>query len=159
MTLYEIDSAILALADENGEITDFDALDALMMDRERKIENVVCWVKDLNAEAAAIRAEELALAKRRQTAENKEEHLRAYLERALDGAEFSTAKCRVGYRASKQTVLDDQEKLLRWLRRNKKTDAYEVKTVISRSAVGDMIKQGISVPGAHVEEKRNMQIK
>jgi hypothetical protein len=55
MTLYEIDDAILACVDpETGEIINPEALTALQMEREKKLENVALWVKDLKAEAEAI---------------------------------------------------------------------------------------------------------
>jgi ssDNA-binding Zn-finger/Zn-ribbon topoisomerase 1 len=72
MNLYEIAAAITALVDpETGELLDFDAFDALNLERERKIENIGCWIKDLSAEAAAIKAEEDALKKRREALESK----------------------------------------------------------------------------------------
>ena len=46
--LYEIDAEILASVDqETGEILDIEKLDALQMERERKLEGVALWVKDL----------------------------------------------------------------------------------------------------------------
>ena len=48
MKLYEIDEAILNCIDtETGEIIDADQLDKLTMERDTKIENVACWIKDL----------------------------------------------------------------------------------------------------------------
>ena len=55
MTLYEIDKDIQVLINEDGEIEDIERFDALAMERNKKIENVGCWVKNLDAEAAAIR--------------------------------------------------------------------------------------------------------
>jgi hypothetical protein len=159
MTLYEIDAAILALANEDGEITDYEALDALTMERDRKLENVACWIKDLTAEAKAIREEEKALAERRQKAENKAERLKEYLDHALQGQKFSTARCAVNYRTSTSTVCDDEEKLLKWLRRNKYKDCYTTTTSLVRSGIGALIKQGVAVPGAHLEEKKNLNVK
>lgn len=50
MTLYEINEAIMACVDvETGEIIDLDRLNALEMERDRKISNVACWIKDLKA--------------------------------------------------------------------------------------------------------------
>ena len=56
--LYDIDQEILAcIDDETGEILDVEKLDALQMERERKLEGVALWVKDLKAEAAAVKEE------------------------------------------------------------------------------------------------------
>ena len=52
MKLYEIDEAILNCIDlETGEIIDTEQLDKLTMEREAKLENVACWIKELKAEA------------------------------------------------------------------------------------------------------------
>ena len=77
MTLYEIDKEIQALITEDGEIEDIERFDALAMERDKKIENIGCWVKNLDAEAASIREEEKALAERRHRLESKAERLRA----------------------------------------------------------------------------------
>ena len=66
MTLYEINAEIASLVDEEtGELLDYDRFADLQMERDAKIENMALWVKDLDAEAAAIKAEETALAERR----------------------------------------------------------------------------------------------
>ena len=56
MNLYDIDNAILSCVDmETGEIIDAEKLDELKMEKERKIRNIACWVKELNAEAEALK--------------------------------------------------------------------------------------------------------
>ena len=65
MTIYEIDQAIMNCVDaETGEIIDTERLDKLQMERDAKLENVACWIKDLKAEAEALKAEKQALADR-----------------------------------------------------------------------------------------------
>ena len=82
MNLYDIDRQIQELIEncvdpETGELTiDTAALDALQMEREAKIENLACYVKNLTADAKKIKAEEEALAQRRKAAENKAERLK-----------------------------------------------------------------------------------
>lgn len=158
MTIYEIDAAITALADENGEISDYDALDQLQMERDRKIENVACWVKDLKAEAKAIREEELALAARRQSAEKKAERLTGYLNHVLQGERFVSARCKVAYRTSMATVVDDEQSALEWLQDHSCGECYTTKTSLIRSAVGDLLKQNIAVPGVRLERRQNINI-
>lgn len=59
MNLYEIDAAIMACIDEEtGEITDPAKLDELDMTRDQKIENIALYIKDLRAEASAIKVDE-----------------------------------------------------------------------------------------------------
>ena len=94
MTIYEINEGILNCIDpETGEIIDIDKLNELELERDAKIENVACWIKELKAEAEAIKAEKLALAERQRVAENKAESLKKWLAYALQGEKFKTAKC------------------------------------------------------------------
>ena len=52
MNIYEIDRAITDLFDaETGEIIDFDALAALQMERDQKIENVALWLQKPSRDA------------------------------------------------------------------------------------------------------------
>ena len=53
-TLYEIDESIKALIDEEtGEIADFEAFEALNLERDAKLENIALYIKDLKADAEA----------------------------------------------------------------------------------------------------------
>ena len=101
MTLYDIDAQIAALEDaaeddmlideETGELISVaQALDALRMERDEKIENVACWVKNLCAEADAIRDEEDRLVKRRKAAETKAANLKAWLLAAMTREDGTT---------------------------------------------------------------------
>ena len=61
-SLYEINQAIIDCMVENtdmetGEILDVQQLDALQMQLEDKLEGIGCWIKNLEAEAAAYKAE------------------------------------------------------------------------------------------------------
>ena len=77
MTIYDIEAEIMDCIDqETGEIIDIDRLNALEMERDKKISNVACWIKDLKAEAEAIKAEKQTLDKRQKAAENKAESLK-----------------------------------------------------------------------------------
>ena len=155
MTLYEIDRSIEELIDpETGEIADYEAFEQLQMDRAAKIENVALWVKDLDAEAKAIREEEKALSERRKSAENKAEKLREYLRLALNGEKFQTAKVAVGYRKSTGVFIDDEVAFLR-----DHPEYARIKTEIDKAAVKDELKKGTEVSGAVLEERINMQIR
>ena len=155
MTLYEIDSQITALIDpESGEIADYEAFERLQMDRQAKIENVALWVKDLDAEAKAIREEEKALAERRRVAENKADRLREYLRLALNGEKFSTPKVAVSYRKSIGVMIDDEEAFLA-----EHPEYARVKTEIDKASLKDALKSGAEVVGAALEERVSMQIK
>lgn len=164
MTLYEIDHAIAeafekAIDPETGEIMDAEAweqLEALQMDRETKVENVALWVKDLNAEAAAIKAEEEALKKRRQSTENKADSLKRYLSWALAGDKFKTARVAISYRRSETVELaegfDPAQLPLEYQR-------VKVSVDPDKTRLKEALKEGKEIPGVELVEKTNIQIK
>lgn len=169
MTLYDIDAQIAALEDaaeddmlideETGELISVSqALDALRMEREAKLENVACWVKNLSAEADAIREEENRLVKRRKSAETKAANLKAWLLAAMTREDGTTDKLKTGRvaisvkRNPPSTVVDDA--LL--------PSTYKV-AKITYQANKELIKRellaGGEVPGAHLEYGRSVVIK
>lgn len=106
MTLYEIDAAIMGCIDEEtGEVIDPAKLDELQLEREQKIEGVALWIKNLTAEAKAIKEEKQALADRQRAAEKKVESLKEWLTGALVGQKFTTAKCAVNFRRTKSVEI------------------------------------------------------
>ena len=169
MTLYDIDAQIAALDgaaeddmlidEETGELVSVSqALDALRMEREAKLENVACWVKNLSAEADAIREEENRLIKRRKAAETKAANLKAWLLAAMTREDGTTDKLKTGRvmvsvkKNPPSTVVDDA--LL--------PSSYKV-AKITYQANKDLIKRellaGGEVPGAHLEYGRSVIIK
>jgi len=161
--LYEIDADLEALLNqvdpETGEaLFDPEALDALLMEKQDKIEGVCLAVKNLTAEAAAIKAEEDALKKRREALESKANGYRGWLERTLAGEKFETARCAVGYRKSEQTEITDAEKFWKWAKRHKEfvrqKDPEADKTKIKAA-----IKAGEKIPGAEIIQKLTMNLK
>lgn len=153
MKLYEIDEAILNCIDlETGEIIDTEQLDKLTMEREAKLENVACWIKELKAEAEALKAEKMAFAKRQQVAENKMESLKKYLAYALDGQAFKTTRASVTFRKSQAVEIADIYKLDENYLRYKEPEA-------DKTAIKEAIKQGKTVAGATLVENTSVIIK
>jgi outer membrane murein-binding lipoprotein Lpp len=153
MNLYEIDQAILSLVDaETGEILDYEAFAELQMERDQKIENVALWIKNLVAEAAALKAEKDSFAEREKAAKNKAESLKKYLDTILQGQPLKTTKFNVTYRKSEATVIDDISKI----------PAEYLKPIdpeADKTAIKNAIKAGAEIAGAHIEEKMNISIK
>ena len=156
MTLYEIDQAIVSLITEDGEIADFEAFEALQVERTQKIENIGCWAKNLNAEAKAIRDEEKALAERRASIENKSERLKNYLSYILKGEKYNSPRLNVTYRKSEAVELDVSDEVFMEVMAG--TDYVKLTPSINRKAITDALKAGETLP-AHIAERQNMQIK
>lgn len=153
MTIYEINQAIMECVDlETGEIIDTEQLDKLTMEREVKLENVACWIKELKAEAEALKAEKMAFAKRQQVAENKMESLKKYLAYALDGQAFKTVRASVTFRKSQAVEIADIYKLDENYLRYKEPEA-------DKTAIKEALKAGQTVAGATLVENTSVIIK
>ena len=161
MTIYEIDARMAGLIDpETGELLDYEAFASLQMEREAKIENMALWYKDLTAEAKAIREEEKALAERRKSAENKAERLKGYLDEALAGESYKSAKVAVSYRRSKAVELADESAVIGELESSGRGDCiYYTAPRVNKVALARLLKDGGAVPGAELVERNNIQVR
>jgi len=159
MKLYEINEAIESLIDhETGEILDFAQFEALQLERDQKIEGIALWIKNLRADAAALKVEREALAERETAVKNKAERLADYLARMLDGGKFETARCAISYRASHPLMLDEAVFMAYAL----KDDADLLRIADpapNKTAITAAIKAGKKIPGAWLVDKQNIQIK
>ena len=158
MKLYEIDNAILDCIDlETGEVIDTERLDALNMERDAKIENVACWIKELKAEAEAIKEEKQRLADRQRVAENKAESLKKWLAYALGGQKFSTARCAVSFRNT-ESVEVTEEGLEVLMKEHDELLTYKAPEP-NKKAIKDAIKDGLSVAGVQLVQNVSTIIK
>ena len=152
--LYEIDQAILECLDlETGEVIDPERLESLHMERSQKIENVVLWIKNLESDAIAFKAEKDAFAKREKAATNKAEQLKKYLTKALDGQKFSTDRCAVSFRRSEQVMILDEKMIPLEMMVPKMTFSPD------KAAIKELLKDGKEVCGCCLVENLNPQIK
>ena len=157
MTLFDINKAILEfdyeIDEETGEILNAEALDALQLARDEKIEGVGLWIKNLQAEAEAVKKEKDAMADRQRRLEKKAESLKNYLAYALQGERFSTPRIAISWRKSESVLIPDEALL----------DARFVNITMikkpDKKLIKDTLKAGREVPGAELITKQNLQIK
>ena len=142
---------------ETGEVIDTERLDALQIERDAKIENVACWIKDLQAEAEAIKTEKQALAKRQRVAENKAESLKKWLAYALDGQKFSTAKCAVSFRKTEKVEISGVG-MIRLMKEHDELLTYKDPEP-NKTAIKQALKDGLSVEGVHLVQNTSTIIK
>ena len=158
MTIYEIDQAIMRCVDlETGEIIDTEKLDKLQMEKEKKLENVACWIKDLKAEAEALKNEKLALAERQRVAENKAESLKKWLAYALQGEKFKTTKCAISFRESEAVEVTD-EGLNNLMKEHDELLTYKAPEP-NKTAIKQALKDGLSVEGVQLVQNTSTIIK
>lgn len=154
MKIHEINKELENCIDyETGEV-DYERLKSLQMEKGAKLENIALWIKNLIAEKDAIKNEMKALAERAEAKEKKAEQLKAFLNYALEGQKFETAKVAISYRKSVSVNLVNEEAI---------TDNRFIRIVENRSidkiALKEALKSGEKVEGAELVEKQNIQIK
>lgn len=153
MNLYEIDAAILGCVDvETGEIFDIDKLEELELARDVKVENICLWIKNLKAEAEALKAEKEVFAQRQKAAENKMESLKRYISGYLEGTAFESAKVKVSFRKSEAVEIMEGAVIPDEYLRFKEPE-------INKTALKTALKSGVSIAGVHIIENQNIQIK
>lgn len=158
MTIYEINEEILNCIDlETGEIIDIDRLNELELERDAKIENVACWIKELKVEAEALKAEKQTLAERQKVAENKAESLKKWLAYALDGQKFKTSKCSISYRKS-ESVEVTEEGLNNLIKEHDELLTYKAPEP-NKTAIKQALKDGLSVQGVQLVQNTSTIIK
>lgn len=166
-TLYELDKELqeVLLYGFNENCIDLETgaidqekvgayLESLQVERKTKIENIALMIKNLESDAAEIKAEEKALKSRREAKENKADSLREYIKSSmllLEEKKFETARVAMSFRTSKTVVVDDMATL---------GEKYiKVEYSPDKTAIKKAIESGETVCGAHIQENHNLQIK
>lgn len=153
MTLYEIDAAMQECVDpETGEV-DADRIEALAMERDKKIENIALWIINIKADIETAKAEIERLTALKRTAENKAESLKNLLQYTLNGEKFKTGRCSISYRKSTSVVIDDEDAL--------PMDFKKVSYTPDKKMLKAFIEEhdNITIPGAHLQENTSVIIK
>ena len=171
MKLYEVNLAIMQVIDEfvdveTGEIIgDIEEmqrrLNMLEMEKDRILEYLAKLVLNLRAEQGAIKAEVKRLAERGKKLEAKEERILAIIDRECAGEKRDLGIAEVGYRKSTSTEVDNAEQAINWLETHGYDDClkYTEPSVVKSKVKALISKQGIEIPGVHLEEKNNMSLK
>ena len=163
-SLYEITKEYLdALnrieVDENGEITNYEEIGKKEGEFDAKAEAIALYIKNLSANALAIKNEEANLSERRKSIEKKAEYLKEYLSRLMLVAGkplIETAKCKLSFRKSMSLNITNEE----WFM-EKYPDLLKIETKksIPKKEIAELIKSGHEFVGVELVENQNLQIK
>lgn len=169
MRLWEICSEIEALENaaqdemyihpETGELMTFEAaVDALNMERAKKIENIALMAENYTVEARALGDKIKSLTERKRAAEAAASRCKGYLMAALvreDGTadKFKTENVSVMVRKNPPSVVCDEEILPAQYKTVKTTEAP------NKTLLYELLKSGEIIPGAHLETSRSVMIK
>lgn len=168
MKLYEINDGIAVLREfgadpETGEILDLpeedieEMIEVLQLDRTEKIENIACLCKELKKEAEALAETKKEIAARYDAEINARkrriESLKNYLMGNLEeGEKVKTMRASIFWKIDSSVVIDDIYRV--------PVEYYKiVEPEASKTAIKDAIKDGLTVPGAHIESKASIQIR
>lgn len=166
MNLYEISSNYLQalenvfVDEETGEVKGWVELEAMEGDFANKAEAVALYIKNLGAEAEAIKNEEKALADRRKRAEKKADNLKIYLAENMQnvGSErLSTPKVALSFR--KSTVVEIDDRFRDWALENGEQFLKYKDPEVDKAAVKKAIQNGVEIKFAVLVDKQNLQIK
>lgn len=164
MTLYEIDQELRQLLEavqideETGEILDgFDPekVEELNILRDKKLEGVALFVKELSYEEEALKAEAKKLTERAKSKHNKAQSLVNYLSMSLlnnNQTKYETNKVALSFRKSEAVETD--ETLV-----PKKYFKKKIELALDKAGIKKLLKAGKKIRGCLLIEKQNLQIK
>jgi hypothetical protein len=153
----DYEAAFLALVDADipPEALN-DTLEALEGELTVKAANVAAFALNLEAEAEKIKAVEQRIAARRKIYENKAARIRSYLKENMERAGIKKIEALDGsftatLTAPRASVVVDDESAL---------PLQYTKTTVSadKTAIGDALKAGTDVPGAHLEYNTGLRL-
>lgn len=162
-----------AFDESTGEIIDEELytesqkqLDNLEIAQNDKIENIACYIKNLNSDVFALENEIKTLSQRKKVKENQLKRIKEYLANflKLKGIKkIETPKAVVSFRKSEQLEITDEEEAMEWcrlrgfLKEKPEIDKTEVKKYIKNLIeIGD---EDLCPSDIKIVEKQNLQIK
>jgi len=161
MNLFEINDAItrcVKLADgdyvdtETGEIIDTAAIEQLEMDRDKKIRNIACWIRNLEADEKALADQIKTFTARKNAAKNKRESLKSYLANFLNGAKWQNSEVAISWRKSESVEVEEGAAIPEKYLRYKEPE-------INKAQLKADLKAGTVVYGCQLVTKNNIQVK
>lgn len=144
--------------EETGEFDTalLERLNAIQESFEVKAQNVALVCLELKDRKEAIKREIERLQSLLKRAEKSEDWLRGYLSETMNSTGYDAiegAFARISFRNSEETVIDDFNELPKEFITEKITYGSD------KAAIKAAIKSGKTVSGAHIEKKKNLQIK
>ena len=164
MNLFEINDAItrcVKLADgdyvdtETGEIIDTAALDELVMERDTKIRNIACWIRNLDADEKALADQIKVFTARKDSVKNKRESLKSYLAAFLNGKKWENNEVKISWRKSEALEVDEGKNIYDFPEEYLRYKLPE----LNKAQMKADIKAGKRVDGVRLVARENIQIK
>lgn len=164
ITLYQLADeyveALRAMAEmELDEQAVADTLEGLSGELQVKATNVAMFVRNLEATAEAIKVAEQQMAARRKAIENRAQRIRDYLQSQMEKTGISKIECpyfKLAIRDNPPSVVVDSLDAIpdEYMRQPETPPPAPDKKMI-----GDAIKDGVAIPGVHLEKSKRLEIK
>lgn len=154
---YRADLAKLAELDLPEEVI-ADTLESLGGELQTKAANVALFARSLEADAAAVKQWAKDAADRAKALEARAERLKDYLANCLESCGIERVEhpgVTLSWRKSSAVVIDGEDLLPAEFMRRKPAPDPEP----DKAAIAAAIKDGKEVPGAHIEQRKSLQVK
>lgn len=167
MNLYQIDENIKQIMElgESEELSQeelFEALGTLETMTKDKIDNIASYIKNLNAEAKALKEEEKNLSERRKAKEKKVDSLTKYIKEylTLKGIkEMETTRNVVSIaKTPGKTTISDFESFIDWAKTNSK-ELLNVEYKPNLTKIKEGLKNKDIIPFVKIESGTRLSIK
>lgn len=141
----------------------FDTLDGMEQALVEKAENVAVYIKNTEAEAKVLKAEEDKLKARRQSKEAAAKRMREYLMRCMDQANISKIdepKAAISIRNNAESVeISDSGEFIKWAESGHDDYLRYKDPEVNKPAVKAALKAGENIPFAALARSRSLTIK
>ena len=168
MKLYEITAQYQRLMDDiaEGNIPEEavkDTLDAVEGEFDLKMDNLACYVKSVNAEAAAIKNEIAALTERMKSKQAEADRLIEYMygEMCKVGkTKVETARCKLTIKQNPEAVtISDNAAFIEWAQINNDSLLTYAQPTINKTKIKETIKAGETVPMCSITRNQRLEMK
>lgn len=164
MNLYEIDAQLrecleaVVIDEETGEILEgFDPkkFEELSFERDKKLEAIGIFIKELDSEIEGLKAEAKNLKERADRKTRKRDFLKVYLGDYLQInkiPKFETSRVALSFRKSDAVEADEDQVPKKYFKK-------KIEYALDKVGIKKLLKAGIKIKGAQLVEKQNLQIK
>ena len=156
MQLYELTEIYLNLKDMDIEEGDLNsALENIHDEIETKADNIAKVLRDFDGDIEALKSEEERLAKKRKAIENRQKHLKEYLQNAmlvLDKRKFKTDlfSFNIQRNAPSLKILDESKI---------PEDYYKIEKKLNKNDLKEAVKNGLFEDAAELVQTESLRIR
>lgn len=156
MQLYELTEIYLNLKDMDIEEEDLNsALENIDDEIETKADNIAKVLRDFDGEIEALKSEEERLAKKRKAIENRQKHLKEYLQNAmlvLDKRKFKTDLFSFNIQSNAPSLkILDESKI--------PEDYYKIEKKLNKNDLKEAVKNGLFEDAAELVSSESLRIR